>query len=461
MRVRRWAWMVAIALVLPSSLFAGGLGQSQGSQAVEDRETSPVTFYGHVFGHGLGEPMPANTLPPIGEANYAIGTLANCSEVDPVLVDCQEATWNKLALFSSPGPVQVEDREEFLGQGAYSQLHNERGQSQPIHLDRSESVTAGVYFAYAAHGWPVGWFNDEGTNCIHPHPENVPCAWPNWRWHPGAFEDVVMTATLYAAELGEHRANASDAPPIEQALEDGDAREIAHGQWGPNTVINGLPGYPHAIHAEIDLGPPSTDTIEEDEDFFLVFSSYQETAGNNYLFGTPLRWYSGEFFPPTFELPVENAITTERVIPSFAHEKLAIVSVVNMPWGSYDVRDEDITFEIRGPDGELVEPDPDTLERLPIDQSLAHGGHYAPVNKTVIWDYQADGAAPGTYEVTVEATNRQGTATHACTASFTLEETADRLEGTAEPGRCGPQTISGEALEGVVDDVEDEAGDGG
>lgn len=459
---RQWL-PVLVAVALALAPFAGLLDEGQaraqtgaagGDQA---RETHRITFYGSVFGSGLFEPMPMNTIFPYGEENYGTGYLAQCGP-GPVTVSCEEASWNKLGLYSTAGPVQLKDRNEFMQQGAWAQLHNERGQLTEIQLDQDESVTATVYFTYSLHGWPRNTVNDEGTNCIYPHPENVPCVWPNWRWHPGAFPNVVMEATLYAADLGQMHANASNPPPVEEKILGGEARVVAHGSWGPGMVAHGLPTFPHAAEAQIDLGPPQVPTIEATEDFVLVFSSHLESAGQAYNYGSPLRWYSGEFYPPSMELPVKNAITVERVLPFFAHQQVGVLSVVRMPWGSYDVADEDITFEIEGPDGRAVDLDPAHLREVPVEQSLAHGGHYKPVNKTLVWDYKRAGAQPGEYEVTVEATNLQGSASHACTATFTLERDAEGglVAGEAEPGRCGEQTIGQDRL----DEAKDEATEG-
>jgi hypothetical protein len=453
----RWSLVtVALALAMLVAPVAGIAADGAAQSAdPEERETDRVTFYGSIFGHGLFEPMPMNTIYPYGEDNFGTGYLANCGP-GPAVESCEAASWNKVALYSTAGPVPVEDRSQFLRNGAWAQLHNERGQLTSIQLDQDESVTAGIYFAYSLHGWPRNTANEHGTNCIYPHPENVPCLWPNWRWHPGVFEDVVMEATLYAADLGDMHANASDPPPVEDRIQRGEARVIANGQWGPNTVVNGLPEYPNAAHAEIDLGPPQSATIEANEDFILVFSSYMETGGQKYNAGSPLRWYSGEFFPPTMELPVENAITVERVLPYEAHDQLAMVSVVSMPWGSYDVEGEDIAFQIEGPNGP-VDLDPDNVEKLPIDQSMAHGGHYEPVNKTLVWDYRNADIEPGEYEVTVTATNLQGSATHSCTGTFTLESGEDGVvAGETKSGLCGEQTLGEEALGEVVDEATEE-----
>lgn len=444
-----------LALVLALSA-ASTAALGQGNQPGDTGGTDEVTFYGHVFGHGLDQPMPANTEAPIGEDNYGIGTGAYCQDAGPTVPSapvvgtplvgdmepCNEEEGNKLALFSTAGLVDVETRSEFQAEGAYGQLHNERGQTKPIQLDTGEPITASVYISMDAHGWFVGTGE---TNCLHPHPENVPCVYPYWGWDPGVYEDVVVEATLYSADLGS-RTNASEAPPIHETYDAGEATEIATGQWGPGQVINGLPGYPNVNQFEIDLGSAQEDTIPRDEDFFLIYDVYQSTGGVNYLVDGPARWYGGEFFPPTFTLPVENAFSVERVVPNFAHGQLAILGIINTPWGSYDVDDDSVELEIEDPNGQTV--DPDELTRF-ADFSVAHGGHFKPVNLTWIWDYQDSGLATGNYSVSVSASNFQGSASAACETWFTLErDDAGRLApGEAGEGVCGIQTVGEDDLE--------------
>ncbi len=451
MMSRRSVLLVAALLLTMGS--TGAFAQEEDGRDLAG-EADVVTFYGHVFNHGLSSPMPANTEAPVGEDNYGIGTGGDCESASPVITDCESASWNKLALFSTAGFVDVANRAEFQGGGDYSQLHNERGQTKDIVLDTNEAITAGIHLTMDLHGWFV---STGETNCfLQPHPEDVPCLYPYWGWDPGVAENVVVTATLYKANLGEHGANASDAPPIEQVFQDGEYDVIAEGQWGPDTVINGLPGSPNANHFEIDLGPPQVDTIPRDEDFFLVYSVHQEAGGQTFLIDGDVRWWAGEFFPQTFTLPVKNAFDVERVIPNFAHGKMAILGVMNTPWGSYDIDSESIELEIEGPDGSVT---PERLDRFG-DVSFAHGGHYLPINVTWVWDYQAQELPAGTYDVTVSAQNFQGSAQGSCTASFTLEPGQGRgtVPATTDPGTCGFQTISQERLQAIEEGAAEEAG---
>ncbi|PSG97367.1 hypothetical protein BRD56_05825 [Thermoplasmatales archaeon SW_10_69_26] len=424
--------------------------------------TDEVTFYGHIFDATIAGPNPANTEAPVGEDNFGLGFGVNCQDVGPALPgaptplvgddweSCQDEEGNKMVMFSTAGPVDVQNRAEFLQNGAYSQLHNERGQTKPVQLDDSGSISASLYGTWDTHGWVVGYPNPYGTNCMGTHPPGVPCMYPYWGWDPGVYEDVVMEATMYHANLGE-RTNSSQAPPIQEAVDSGEATVVAEGQWGPDQVVNGLPGSANAFHWEIDLGPPQVEEIPREDDFFLVFTTYQSPSGNDYCYDCPMRWWSGEFFPPSFELPVENAFTVERTVPNFANGKMAILGILNTPWGSYDVDEDSVDVEIEGPQGEVT---PENIQRY-SDFSVAHGGHFDPVNVTWIWDYRADDVPPGQYEVTVTGANAQNSAQATCTASFTIEADGEDLApGEAEEAACG---IQGVATEEAVEEAREGA----
>jgi hypothetical protein len=269
----------------------------------------------------------------------------------------------------------------------------------------------------------------------------------------GAQPDFKVQATLYQADLGE-RTNSSAQPPLAESIEAGDAEVVAQGSTTQDIAMNGLPGSPKAIQFDVDLGQPQIDKIDKENDFFTVYRFYSESAGQAWGLASWRVW-SGEFFPPSFTMPVENPLTVERVIPTFANNKLAILGVMNSPWGSYDVDKDSVELEITGPDDRTVEPD--NLLTSGVSRSLAHGGHYAPVNQTWIWDYRGESDLdPGTYTVKVSAENAQGSAQAACAGFFTLEEQGeDLVPAGTEPGTCGFQTLERDEAEQLEEDATD------
>lgn len=450
-------FILVAALTVAASPSAGA--QSGGGDAVNT--TSDVSFWGHVFGHGAAAPMPANTEFPAGEANYGLGTFHWCTSHGEQVGffpnpnpdrNCDDSYVNSLVLFSSAGPVDVSNREEFNNEGGYARLHNERGQAKPIILDTGEEITADIYLTTDYHAWAV---STGSTNCIQPHPENTPCAYPYWGWDAGAQPDFQVKATLYSAELGPYKGNASSQPPIEETLREGDPTVVAQGATEPELVSNGAPGTPRVLHFDVPLGTPQVSEIPKTHDFFVVYQFYSNSSGEQW---SPHTWriWGGEFYPPSFNMPVKNALSVENVIPRFAHGKLVFLSVVGSPWGSYDVDPEATTLTVEDADtGEQVTPD--SIEAF-SDYSVAHGGHFDPVNVTYVWDYEKDGLDPGTYEVTVTSDNIQGNSKASCTATFTVGP--DGEPGATEPGICGRQTLSEERREELEEGAAGEAREG-
>lgn len=452
--------LIAVALAL-TTVPAQVMAQEGGSNSQADG-TDRVTFYGHLFGHGLSAPQPSNTNQPIGEANYGLGTYEVCTpaagwslggEFTPRQGPCEESPWNRIALFSTAGPVDVDTPSEFEQEGGYAMLHNERGQTKDIQLDSSGEIKATVFGSIDFHGWSVG--NAYGTHCAYPHPSNTPCVYPYWGWDVGAQPEFVVEATLYQADLGS-RSNSSAAPPVQEAIESGNAEIVAQGQWGPEIAMTGLPNTPNAQQFDINLGTPATDTIAKDNDFFIDYRVYSTTPAGE-VSPTTFRWWSGEFFPSSYELPVKNAFSVERVIPNFANGKLAMLGIMNTPWGSYDVNSDSVDLEIEGPNGNSVSPN--NIDRF-SSFSVAHGGHFKPVNVTWIWDYRSDQISSGEYTVSVSATNSQGSASGECSAKFTIEEDDQGLlvPGNVQEGVCGSQTASQEFVEQVKEGSEEQTG---
>ncbi len=424
------------------------------ADAEKTRSTSVITFYGHVFGSTLNNPMPANTQFPTGEDNYGVGATDVCEPVN-VYHDCDSDPNNKLAFYSTAGFVQVSSGSEFSGGGSYKQLHNERGSTKDIVLDPQGTIQGALFVSQDAHGWFVGddFFGE--TYCVHPNPRDSSCLYPYWGWDPGFSPAFSVKASLYHAVLGEYGGNASDQPPIREAIEDGTATLVAEAERAPERVINGLPNYPNVYEFDVDLGSPKVTTIPKEANFFIVFSVYNVAPdGSSKYSGHTWRWWSGEFFPPRFTLPVKNAFDVESVVPQFVHGKLAILGIINTPWGSYDVDPKATRLTITDASGSEVTPV--RIETV-ADYSVAHGAHYKPVNLTFVWDWQADALKPGRYVATISAANHQRSAASSCASAFTIAP--DGTPGSVEPGLCGLQT--GAEHRAAVGDASAPAASGG
>jgi hypothetical protein len=399
------------------------------------RPTSIVTFYGHVFGVGAAAPMPANTQFPVGEASYGVGGGGPCTTAPGAsaagVPTCDDDPTVKLVLYSTAGFVQISDGEDFTRKGGYAALHNEHGSTKDVLLDTTQPVTASVFLTEDTTSWFVGAGE---TFCFYPNPPDTGCLYPYWGWDAGAFPDAVVKASLYYAVLGEYGADASQAPPVLQAMQGGGATLVASGKTYVQLVTNGLPGSPNVREYKVDLGAPKVERIPKEATFFLVYSFAHESAGT--AWGTlEYRVWSGEFFPPRFTLPVKNAFDVEQVVPQFLHGKLALLATINTPWGSYDVNPEATRLTITDERGNVVEPA--RIETI-ADYRVAHGAHYKPVNVSFVWDYLADKLPAGAYRATVEAGNHQGSARAACTATFAIGPGGD--PAGAQAGLCGLRT---------------------
>jgi MYXO-CTERM domain-containing protein len=417
--------LLLLAVLLPGTALAQDPAPAGGAEDAA-REAQVITFYGHVFGNGYDSPMPANTIPPTGDALQSTWQDHQCFD-DPtgqVASPCDQDPINKLILFATAGPVQVHRARDFN----YSALHNERGHAKDVYLDKAKDVTAVFYAAADYFSWPLVCQNGGGL------PSDVGCPWPQWGWDPGIIPGFTVEATLYQATLGEYGQGASEPPPIAEAIPT--AEVIAHGVVGPQDLKTGLPGSPNVQEFSINLGPPLVDIIPKENDFFLVFNWYELVNGQKVGVEYMKPW-SGELFPTRFTLPVRNPFDVELVIPQFLHDKLVVHGVLSTPWGSYDMDLASVGLDIRDSAGQPVRAD--HLTRFG-DYSVAHGAHFTPVNITWVWDYKADGVRPGAFSATVRGCNFQHTACSETPAVFELR--ADGSPGRVSIGRSGQQTAT-------------------
>lgn len=403
-----------------------------------------VTFYGHIFGVYRPNPMPMNTQYPTGEADYSIGTSTLCGNPPPAPADagCRaDETANEQYWYSTAGFVQVKSAEQWGGD--YSLFHNERGLTKDVFLDTSRPPVATYHMSADFHGW-----------------NTILCAAACWNWDPGYLPDWTLEATVFHASLGPLHSNASEEPPIAGLLPYGSTGTmIAHGVSEPQTMASFDSTVPavgdHTVYQfrfplEWDAAfVASGGAVPPTDNILVHWEWYQKTANpaggtNEYILGTGaagIVWNvnSGEDYPSSLVLPVRNPIDVELVYPQFIHDKLVILSVINTPWGSYDIDPSMLTVVVRDAGGQVVPFAEGTLQQV-LEQSVAHSGHYQPIKPTWVWDYQKQGLEPGDYTVTVGITNFQHSVTTDTTASFTLDDDGG---GSTQEGRSGLQTLQG------------------
>ncbi|HLF15959.1 MAG TPA: hypothetical protein VI796_00790, partial [Candidatus Thermoplasmatota archaeon] len=420
-----------------------------------------ITFFGHIFGHGAGLPMPMNTQFPEGESDYSIGQADGCGTPppapdgtleqvpqDPILGaggqdSCETWDANTQFWYTTAGFVQVKSYEEFTESGGYTLFHNERGMTKDVYFDTSKNPVYTYYMSADFHGWLV-------TLC------DAVC----WNWDPGMFQDWVVEAWVWHASLGEWSADPSVPPDLTPVVNrDPAAVLMAHGKTEPFDMTSldpTLPGGQQTVWpftAEMAWDPAfaaSGGVVPYVDNLIVQFRWYQETDGQKYILGVLTaapNWNvnSGEDYPANVVLPVRNPMDVELVYPRFVHDKLVVLSVINTPWGSYDI-DRDITrLIVKDEAGNAVPVEPQYLVSSSLDNSVAHGGHYKPINATWVWDYRGQGLEPGDYTVTVETTNFQHSYTTSTTGTFSIN--SQGLGAGAAAGRSGLESFTAEELE--------------
>ncbi|MEK6975218.1 MAG: hypothetical protein AABY18_02615 [Candidatus Thermoplasmatota archaeon] len=448
-RVATLAFLLLAALWLPAA-WAQDPPVADATQTREDilkQPGLPVTFYGHIFAHGTGDPMPMNTQFPTGEADYSIGEAGGCGQPPPLPAgpphvaggeDCETWGSNTQLWYSTAGFVQVKTAEAAgCPDCDYTLFHNERGLTKDVFVDLSQKPVSTYYMSADFHGWVV-------TLC------QAVC----WNWDPGMFQDWVVESWMFHAPLGELHADADKEPDLTPVLNrDAKAVLMAHGKTEPIDMVSLDPTiptgvqtvYPFVSEMEWDPAFAATDgSVPNTSNIVMQFRWYQETDGQKYILGYATafpNWNvnSGEDYPANVVVPVRNPIDVELVYPQFIHDKLVLLSVINTPWGSYDIDPSLITLTVKDASGNKVAFKDGTLAQV-LEQSVAHSGHYMPIKPTWVWDYKTQGLEPGDYSVTVGVTNFQHSVTTETTALFTINKDGG---GEAQEGRSGIQTLQG------------------
>ena len=434
---RRTPVPLLIALLLASFVLPTASAQEA------EETTTDVVFYGHVFGIGRGAPMPMNTQFPKGEADLSQGFLGhNCGLADT----CEENTQNEVWLYTTAGFVQIKDYTQF----SYEKLHNERGLTKDTFLDKGRDIKAEFYMSADAHGWLLAL-------CTPGVPRDVPWPVPCWNWDPGYLSQWQVEATIYTGILGEYGGAPDEAPDIAAAFAEGKLTPLATGLSVPQDVQSlEATGNPTVWKFDINLGKATRDVIKKEESYVVRYQWWSvKPDGTRAILPQADVWNvnSGEYFPPTVTLPVKGAFNVEMVLPQFVYGKLVVLGIMNTPWGSYDVAQDSIQIEIKNKNtGALFEPR--SIQRL-ADFSVAHGGHYKPVNVTYVWDYAADSLPAGDYDVTVSASNAQRSASASCTGGFIVR--AGGQPGDIRVGECGVRTITDSQLTTIRDGSADTA----
>jgi hypothetical protein len=428
------------ALIVALAVLPLAAAQSDTVKSIEQTPGTDITFYGHIFDVQRGSPMPMNTQFPVGEDDFSRGWAGGCGDPPPApdnSAECENWNLNENFWYTTAGFVQVKSADEWGGD--YALFHNERGQTKDIFLDTSRPVTAYYYMSADFHGWPV-----------------VACQALCWNWDPGMFEDWVVEAWVWHANLGDWSTEPSSKPDMSKISQRSpDAFPIAHGKTTPRQMVSidetipGGTGTVNEFEITLEWDAGFDGRVPFQNDLIVEFEWYQETNGQKYILssgpaGVVWNANSGEDWPARVILPVRNPMDVELVFPRFVHDKLVILSVINTPWGSYDIDPTLTKLTVKDAKGQQVAIKPETMQTS-LDSSVAHSGHYKPINATWVWDYQAQGLSPGVYTITIETTNFQHTYTASTDATFTIEKSGKG--GDTQAGRSGLQSFNDQQLE--------------
>lgn len=461
---------VALFLMLASGFAAAQGSQPPGSDAALADAKSPtrmVTFYPHVFAATANFPMPGNTQFPKGEDDFSAGypgngcypeTLSPLQAVPNVPIgtvpgvniffdnvtfpSCEDFDNNILYVYSTAGFVHA-SFDSFVTD-RYTQFHNERGQAKDILLDTSQDITSTFFMSADWHAW-VGICGNVVSG--------IPSPYPCWNWDPGVAPKWQVEATLFLGSMGEYQGQASEAPPVHAKIKSGDVVEVARGVSEPadmvslDSNVNSLVGGAGEVYKfNINLGKPKVDKIPKEADWIMRFRWWDRTDDSTkVILGQRFNWNinSGEFYPNSFALPIRNPFDVELVYPQFLHDKMLIHAMLNSPWGSYDVDSRSVKIDITSDAGAVPFQ---TVDRT-ADFSVAHGGHYKPVNLTWVWDYKGDKAPAGDYRVSVQAWNFQHSASSTTSATFRIAK--DGSGTVLSIGRSGQQTSTQSQLQAI------------
>ncbi len=364
----------AMLLGTPTTVLAQGTEEYQGD-GTSGYDDGPVrvTMYHHVY--NLLDKVPMNTQAMDDAApDLHRGRTGPTAETPAGPAPGSNA--NYLFMYNSPGPVHYNTslREP--------RFHPERGLAEDLHL-AGEELTA--YWHMSADAAEL-LTEVQGAQA-------------------GVIPQVNVVASL---RLGDD---------IEADLDAGQL--VAQGEVTLDIVTppNGGP-----MEIEIPMGSPQISTIPADESFNLKIEWHQVDQNGVKIMDRQWNIHTGTEFPNRLEMTIENPIRLNYVHPQpIGERKIAFHTAFVTPYGNYDVDLDELSFEVRDSDGNVINP---TSLQGPIvvQKSYVHNHHFEPVLATWVWNYRADDAAAGDYEITVSASNLQNSATAEKTASFTIQE---------------------------------------
>lgn len=380
----RLALPLALLLLAPLAVAQAPVGGPAPPPADTGYAGGPVVvpLYGHIY--DLLQPVPMNTQPMI-DMDLARGFGSpSVTGAGPL------ATPNSLRFYSSPGLVEYNETEDGL-----PRHHPERGISFDVLLDTSQSI--------------VGhWFM--GVKAL-----DAPQAGQTGGPEVGVAPGLTVRMTM---RVGDDIGADLDAGPI---IAQGQAT-LDPSRW----PVNGEP-----VEFVVDMGKPLVDRIPGDVSFNVKVEWFNAETPDGAHQATQRDWilHTGERYPNRVDVTVLNPLAIYAVRPTpVGHDRITLHAEMNSPLGNYDVDTSTVELLVEGPTRPQGIGAP-----LIVQKSYEHNHHYEPVEATWVWDYRAENALPGTYQVTVTVKNLQGTATATKSATFVIPESG-RAIGYSDTG---------------------------
>lgn len=400
-------------------------------------ESTPTKMFFHINGF---QDFPTNTQKPddsfVANPNLGLATHSGCVPDNPATTfgGTSSHTWYG---YSSPGYVEYDVEEN--GQPRY---HPERGISFDVDLD--ESVPP-VFTWYLSTQIFAGNANDPV-----PDPNQVPVVVPNVVLRATIREGDAISVGHEALNQGELIAQAQTAPAHLAA----DSTVSDDGSVSYQGTVDGQHIY--KFEFPLDYNRASIDAEESYNirvDVFMDNPACGEPEGwedGSYLMLDWVRIHTSPEYRPQLQWNVMNPLRIEFLHPQFIGDDLVVHTSTNSPWGNYDVRGDQASEAQGGLELEITGPTPAlSLERVALTaRTHEHDHHTEAVDATWVWNYQADNAKQGLYNVVFNVKNDQETAEALAVAQFEI--------GSGRVTGCGGQQEN--QAGGCFDDVQPDGG---
>ncbi|MHB1261960.1 MAG: hypothetical protein ACYC2H_09630 [Thermoplasmatota archaeon] len=381
---------------------------------------APVTLYMHLLGF---QDFPINTQVPdprfTQESGVGLATNTfTCAPNPPMSNALQEN--HVYRGYSSASYVEY----DFMQDGK-PRVHPERGFSHDVRLDPAAPMSLQWYL--------------ETTGGIGPL-DALPLVVPG----------VVVKATIRASDGLSVDDTAYDTGPIIAQGQSPPALLAADATQGAeHSMARGRHVYGITVPLEVEQATiPKSTGYTLRIDVFLDNPACADPDQGSVMTNSVQPYIDPEHLP-RIEASVKSQLGVGWLVPELEANGtgVALRANVTSAWGAYDVDEDNLTLRIEGPDGGTFGLSPAQV----IQRTHEHNHVTEPV--LVTWRFETQGATPGFYAASLNATNDQHTAVARATAGFQLgpdavypvfagEPVPDLTDGQAMPSMGVPALLA-------------------